>query len=298
MIEIDLLKFFDKSFSEIDEILHRKQNFNEVFEEKEELSSIVKQKKKSFILKYLTLTTIIIIISFTGYKFYELIKHNLVTIPPKKVKNEQEQPLTNTKSLEVTPHKNITPSYTVHGEDIVIGTIEFLGKNLPPLSIDNTTHNAKTKVPIVPKIENKDKEQQKQLSTTTPEKNLYNVKLYYIDNHVLEDIKRKLQSYPGIELKILGKNRGSDTKWDLYKPTKGTNKYIGSREVAFIKTFNNKNEAIRFAKSRNIPAIIVKKSDVKITYDLLISNFHSKEEALDFVKSFNISKENVGIQKN
>jgi hypothetical protein len=298
MIEIDLLKFFDKSFSEIDEILHRKEDVSEVIDEKEELTSIIKQRrKKTYIFTYLTIAALIVVIGFTGFKFYELIKYNLVTLPPEKVKNDKEQISTSNKPRETTPDVNLVPEYTVKGEDIVIGTIEFVGENLPAISLNDTNHVKKPEIPKITKNDNIDL-QNKEHPKSTQIETTYSVKLYYVDPQMLDNIKRKIQSYPDKQIKILGKNSEIKTIWNLYKPTKGTNKFIGSREVAFIKSFTSKEEAIRFAKTKNIPAIIVKKSRNIISYDLIISNFSDKQEASEFVSSFNINRKHIRIQEN
>ncbi len=299
MIEIDLLKFFDKSFSEIDEILHRKKDVNEAIDEKEELTSIIKQKrKKSYIFVYLTLAALIVVIGFTGFKFYELIKYNLVTLPSEELKNNKNQISTSSKPTEITPDENIVSDYTVKGEDIVIGTIEFVGENLPAISLNDTNNNVKKpESPRIAKNDNIDL-QNKQLPKSTQIETTYSVKLYYVDPQILDNIKRKIQSYPGKKIKILGKNSKTKTIWNLYKPTKGTNKFIGSLEVTFIKSFNSKEEAIRFAKTKNIPAIIVKKSRNIISYDLMINNFSDRKEASEFISSFNIGRKNIRIQEN
>lgn len=296
MVEINLLKFFDKSFSEIDELLHGKQQRNET-EEKEELTSVIKQKKKkSHALTYLILATLFIVISFSGYKFYELIKSNLVTVSNEGVKNSAK-PGPPAQPKEAPKEENLIVEDTINGEDIVIGSIEFIDENITTASIDKALLDNNSEVSLQgnskPKIEAKNEKPLK----TEPIKTTYTLKLYYINDQTLDRIKKKLQSNPNKKLKILGKNSKTITKWFLYKPTKGTNQFIGSREVAFIKSFVSKNEAIEFAKRRNIPAIIVKKSEREISYDLTINNFSSRDEAFQFIKDFNINSKNIGIQE-
>jgi hypothetical protein len=296
MVEINLLKFFDKSFSEIDELLHGKQQRNET-EEKEELTSVIKQKKKkSHALTYLILATLFIVISFSGYKFYELIKSNLVTVSNEGVKNSAK-PGPPAQPKEAPKEENLIAEDTINGEDIVIGSIEFIDENITTASIDKALLDNNSEVSLQgnskPKIEAKNEKPLK----TEPIKTTYTLKLYYINDQTLDRIKKKLQSNPNKKLKILGKNSKTITKWFLYKPTKGTNQFIGSREVAFIKSFVSKNEAIEFAKRRNIPAIIVKKSEREISYDLTINNFSSRDEAFQFIKDFNINSKNIGIQE-
>jgi hypothetical protein len=294
MVEINLLKFFDKSFSEIDELLHAKKELNGT-EEKEELTTVIKQKKKRApALTYLILATFFVILSFTGYKFYELIKSNLVTVSHEEVKNNTK-PAPPTKPRETPKEERSIVEDTINGEDIVIGSIEFIDENITTSSIDKALLDNNSKLSLQsekePKIETKNEKPLK----TEPTKTTYTLKLYYVDSQILERIKKKLQANPDKKLKILGQNSKIITKWLLYKPTKGTNQFIGSREVSFIKSFNNKNEAIAYAKRRNIPAIIVKRSEREISYDLTINNFSSRDEAFQFIKDFNINSKNIGI---
>lgn len=297
MIEIDLLKFFDKSFSEIDELLHSKQSINNAEEEKEELTSVIKEKKKkSSVLVYLTAAALFIIVGFTGYKFYELIKSNLVTLPQQETENKEAQ-APPTQPEEIPKDKSIITENTMNEEDIVIGTIEFVNENITPVPLVNTSLDNKSTVPLQDKTESKiavaDKEPQK----PEPIKATYTLKLYYVNNQTLNSIKKKLQHYPDYKLKILGKNSKTKTKWFLYKPTKGTNQFIGSREVAFIRSFDSKEEAIAYAKRNNMPAIIVKKSEREISYDITINNFKSSNEAYNFIKNFNINSKHIGVEK-
>lgn len=300
MIEIDLLKYFDKSFSEIDEILHSKKGIYEQEEEKDELTSVIKQKKKkSYALTYLTFAALFIIAGLTGYKFYNIIKQNLVTLTPHEEKTNK-QTIPPIKASEPTPEKETIPTYKLEGEDVVIGTIEFLGENLPPIAINNIKikENTEVKLSRSPQTEIKsDIEKKESTKKEMPAISTYSVKLYYIDSNILENIKKKLQSHPDKKLSILGKNTKGITKWYLYKPTKGTKNFIGSREVAFIKSFNSKYDAINYAKKQNISAIIVKKSIGDISYDLTISGFNSIQDVLDFIKPFNIEKKSFHIQK-
>jgi hypothetical protein len=310
MIEIDLLKYFDKSFSEIDELLHNKIETQEDFNEKDELTTVIdKGKRKSALLKYLVFSVLIIVISFSGFKFYQLIKSNLKTIPQQESKITTETNIIKSdESLQQKSENVDTKSKTDNNDVIVLGTIELLGENLPPLSTDNLSKEKDRQIPTkptknqnieIPNREHKNLESNAEKENKeTPEKRVnknFYIKLYYIDTQALENIKNKLKSYSKKELKILGKNTKNIAQWYLYKPTKGTNYFIGNREVALIKTFNNKNEAIRFAKDNHIPAIIVKKSKNEISYDLIITGFDSKSEANEFIKPFKINKNKIRI---
>ncbi|MDY6821786.1 MAG: SPOR domain-containing protein [Deferribacterota bacterium] len=282
MIEIDLLKFIDKSYSEIDEILHKKGGYEEELEEKKEIKGALDKKSVFRPFKYASIILILCIVVFICFKFlYPRIMDVFNNSKPttREVAEVVNEKLT--EDTEVT-QKLQDQLENKNNNEIVVATIDFLVDNLSEY-VPSDSANDKVNI---------DSEKVKE----EVRKALYKVKLYYIKKADLDRIN-SFASMNNLNVEKLGTNVNSYSVWSLYVPKKGTNKYIGEREVAFIKSFKNKKEAIDYAKNKGVNAIIVKESRKKYSYDVIVEGFNNKEDANDFINEFNIEREKIRIER-
>jgi len=290
MTEINLLKYLNKSFSEIYEIEHSVE--------------VQPQKKKKF-----SLFTIYLISG--SILLMGAILMTILLILKEPEREEKAKTVSENIVLDnVNKKDKIVSEYKVIGTINIIDNISTKQSNPTEVDVQKTKSALKTtekekviKNNVNPTVQNikavpKAKVDNKNISKEIQNKNT--TKQYYIIS--IEDIDDKsysllLKNNKGKHIKITKKWTINTKTWDVYVQENGTKQYIGGVEVKKIKTFKSKDEAIIFAKKLS-RKIIIKSNDHKINYfNVEISDFNSVDEAKAYAKNINIRGKVLKILK-
>ncbi|MBZ4671954.1 hypothetical protein LF845_04270 [Deferribacterales bacterium Es71-Z0220] len=290
MIEINLLKYLNKSFSEIYEIEHsvevqphKKKKFS--------LFTIYLISGSILLIGAIIVTTMLILREPKGEEKVKTFPGNIIVDnTSKKDKAVSEYKVIGTININDNISTNEANTAKTHTEatksepkttnkDKIINS-----KAVQPLQ------NVKTAPKAKPHVKNIS-EQKQDKNTTKP---FYTISIENIDyktyNLLLKNIKGKT-------IKITKRWTINTKTWDVYVQENGTKEYIGGHEVKKIKTFKSKDEAIIFAKKLS-QKVIIKSKDAKINYfNIEISNFNSVDEAKIYARNINISGKVLKILK-
>ncbi|UOD34357.1 hypothetical protein DSN97_09360 [Deferribacteraceae bacterium V6Fe1] len=290
MTEINLLKYLNKSFSEIYEIEHSVE--------------VQPQKKKKF-----SLFTIYLISGFILLIGAIVVTTMLILREPKK----EEQANTFPENIildNVNKKDKIVSEYKIIGTININDNISTREANKAATDVQATKSESKLtdndKVIInkaVQPVKNvkavsNAKADEKNISKQIQNKNT--AKQYYVIT--IEDVNEKtynllFKNAKGKNIKITKRWTINTKTWDVYVQENGTKEYIGGHEVKKIKTFKSKDEAIIFAKKLS-QKVIIKSKDAKINYfNIEISNFNSVDEAKIYARNINISGKVLKILK-
>lgn len=288
MIEINLLKYLNKSFSEIYEIEHS--------------IEVQPQKKRKFSLfKIYLVSNFILLTGATIITFILILKEPENN---EKVKTVSENILldnTNKKDTLLSEYKvigtiSIADNLSTKGSSEFVVDIK-LPKNTPETTDkDKIIKQTQTVQNINPDSKaNVNKENtSKKIQDKKTDKQYYIISIENIDD---KTYKLLLKNAKGKNITITKKWTVNNKTWDVYVEENGTKVYIGGYEVKKIKTFKSKDEAILFAKKLS-RKIIIKSNDDKIDYyNIEISNFNSVDEAKRYAKNINISVKVLKILK-
>jgi hypothetical protein len=280
MIELNLLKFLDKSFSEISEILHsEKLDVTPKSEDLEEarpyeVAKRAKKKSRTAVFAssfFIILLALIMMIFLSDYHKKEAV-------------NKEEKKRAATINI-VTENKSLDKAADI----IVIGSIEFID-DIPEIVKTNEQTNTLKKDIVKTRVG-------RVTSKPSPVKaiNTCNATVLNIDENTFYKIKKEIMQSDNLKVGVFKKHVKSSTVWEVYKPAKGTKKFIAGREVSLVKSFQKKESAINFAKKNVKPAVIKKEIKIYTTFDITINNFESQKDALDFLKKFNINRNKIKI---
>ncbi|KAA0257985.1 hypothetical protein FHQ18_06220 [Deferribacter autotrophicus] len=252
MTKINLLKYFDKSFSEIYQIEHG---------EIEETPSKKSPKRVRIHLLTLSYLLAFILLILAGFFTYKLFHKPNKTITQKPIKTE-------TPTQIKTDKKTVKPSEKKY---VKIAEIKILDetnngitpKQQPDLSKKNEIkHKTNTHKPSKPSTNNEVKKEK-------PKKITYYYKLtfYKVDSTNFNKLKSFAQKY-NLHLKQLKKYKVIKTIWRVYAISPGASQYIAGKPVKYLKYFGNKNKAIQYVKSKKLKAVIKKDKIIYYLYDL------------------------------
>ncbi|MGA1862283.1 hypothetical protein OWM07_05325 [Deferribacter thermophilus] len=258
-----MLKYFDKSFSEIYQIEHG--------ELKEDKSS---RSRPNFLLLFYGLITLLLLLAIilTASYYLDKKKEKEVSKINNKVKKEENK-------LPEDKKSNI--------KYVKIGEIEIIGNN------DLNKFNEKKGIAKkeIAKANVKPVVNTKKVSVKTNNNNTSNKKLSIMVKRIDED---KLQNIKSIlkgtdkEIKIIKSYYIQNTVWELYRINPYSKKYIAGRPVTFVKKFKSKEEAVQYAKAKKINALIKKRNIKNKVYDVKILNFNDRKDIHEFKKRLGI----------
>jgi len=281
MTEINLLKYLNKSFSEIYEIEHSVE--------------VQPQKKKKFSL-------------FTIYLISgSVLLMGAILMTTLLIFNEPEREEKAKKVSENIVLDNVNKKDKIVSEYKVIGTINIIDntstkqsnptkvyvqkrKSAPKITekenvIKNNANPTVQNIKAVPKGKVDNKNISKEIQNKNKTKKYYIISIENIDE---KSYNLLLKNNKGKHIKITKKWTINTKTWDVYVQENGTKQYIGGVEVKKIRTFKSKDEAIIFAKKLS-QKIIIKSNDQKINYfNVEVSDFNSVDEAKTYAKNINI----------
>ncbi|MCX8083703.1 MAG: hypothetical protein N3C60_02150 [Calditerrivibrio sp.] len=296
MIRLNLLRFFDKSFSEIYQITHGEiqlQEEEEVLESTEQVESVPTPKKKVSRLLIYSLTgfSVLLIVSASvfGYFYYKMLQ-----LKKEVEKKKQIVEQVNNKKPPVTkPNDNVTSvdnDTAEFAEFKVIGEIVFIDEEKDKKkTVDN--------ISSVRKIDNdtKDKAIDKPYLSSDTKSN-YQLVIEDCYPGELDRIKAALKdgklSYSSKEVERL--------KMVVYKAYKYTDKsdvYIGNKPVLFLGYFYSKEEAVNFLRENSIKGVITSKQEEVIKYHVTVGSFSKEDEVYSFLAKLGLNNKKVFINK-
>jgi len=232
--KINLLRYFDKSFSEIYQIEHGEiphendgvlDKDTEDNEHKATNAKIASRKRHNLVLYFLMGLVLLGLIAggFVYYKVYtakeELSKKQALEQTPKKA-----IPMDNTAKTESNEAKDT--------EFKKIGEIQFLEE-----TPENTNQTLKAK-------EIADN-QHKNITQSENIKQSYTIIIEEVYEGELDNIKLSLPEYK-VNLETHLKERIKKMVYKAYKYTDKSNTYIGKKPVVYVGSFYDKTEAINF----------------------------------------------------
>jgi len=301
MIEINLLRYINKSFSEIHEYAHS------------EVALKVGREKKRFINPIFFIYFLaVLVVSIAGY---QLFQHNFYFNQLEDIFRVENIPILAGREDKIVPDgkiKEIDNTSIKEGLDefVKIGTIKFN-------KIDYVGDGKQQKIDIEKKekltketeagIKNNKVSIDKELTKKSEVKNVkekkespvviapsYQVVIFNILDRNLVKLEKKLAP-KNINHKVMSSRTHIRETWDLYKITPGSKKYIAGREVTFIKTFNDRYSAILYAKNNKFSTIIKKRKLKLIYYDIKVYPFDNQQLAKQFISNSKIKVEKFDI---
>lgn len=280
MIEINLLKYLNKTFSEIYEIEHQV-----IFDEE-------KPKKISFSKIYIIFGTVLLVVAIIVTYFLIL--------------NDVERTHQTKKSLKKID--NLSTKIDNTEKSMVgiegfkpIGTIEFKKKTV-------SNNNKDKEEVIMDKLETKLKQPEpisKKPELVRKEKLLTKTSQHQESVNKYAIVIEKLTEKEFFLLKNRIKNRSLKEnkivedieKWQVFVEKKGTNNFIGQLEVKLEKEFSDRDSAVNFAKSLDKKVVVKKDVYDKISYNIEIAYFDSVQEAKNYISSLGIKGKVIKLIK-
>ncbi|MGA1846475.1 hypothetical protein [Deferribacter abyssi] len=245
MTKINLLKYFDKSFSEIYQIEH---------EEIEKTSSKEVPKRVRNYLLTLSYLLVFILLLFAGYFTYKVFYSS------KKTAKKNSTSI----KMQVQPKQNKKTAKPQKGKYIKIAEIKILDKtnySITPKEDINLTRKKTTK--HITNNYNSTKSSKIILKKEKPKKITYYYKLtfYKVDSANFNKLKSLAKKY-NLKFKQLKKYKVIKSIWRVYVVSPGSTQYIAGKPVKYLKYFENKYEAIQFAKNNKLKKAVIKKDKI------------------------------------
>jgi hypothetical protein len=277
MININLLKYLNKTFSEIYELEHRIAAAEE------------KAKKISLTKIYIIFGTVLLL--FAIAVTYFLILHDV---------NENYQ---TKESLKKEDNLSIKIDKTEKSIEEIegfkqIGSIQFKEESEIKTEEKSAQEDLKIKEEEPLKTEKKfqpikkEEPSTKSFSVAKPI-NKYSIKIENLSEEEYLFLKNRVKD----KLLKADKRVENIEKWQVFVEEKGGDKYIGQLEVRLEKEFSDKTSAVKFAKSLN-KKVIVKKVDYdRKVYNIEIASFDSLEEAKNYIKNLDIKGKIIKLVK-
>lgn len=280
MININLLKYFDKSFSEIYKIEHE----TEISDKKALLKNIFIALSTSKNVYLPILIFLLILFAYTSY--------NLWTTISKNNNRSQMNEKTNTAKESPTVKKNVSE------------------KEVIPVTIDNDTQEMKnTEQKTDTDIENTEKQRTvakkndslknntktnmpqpaiKQTKNENNKKERQNKKSYVIivkglDKNEIDNMQKLSETY-GVKISKTLNLQEKKELWHVYTPDEHSNTLIGDIKVKIIATFKDKSKAVNFAENREGRFFIKKENVTYKEYNVKIEGFESINKAKQFAE--------------
>lgn len=304
MHKINLLRYFDKSFSEIYQIEH-----GEVAPEPEELTVVVEDatvpedvgkeyniKKGKFLKIFVYIFSSLLVISFivVGFVYYKIKSMEKEILNKNKLKQEVKKDNDSAKHNLIPKdngNKKETDSEMSLGESFnefkQIGSIQFIEdvaeKNVSEINkqTDNV-HQIKDD-----KIKNK--------YNTKSNTNTFAI---VIDEIYLEEINRlrKLIQEFNVSFQTNLKGKEKKTVYKAYRYVEKSSIYLGEKPVELLAVFYNKDEAVSFLRTISQKGVITSKVEDTNIYEVIISTFKSEGDVSNFIEKANLKNKKYNVK--
>lgn len=300
MIRLNLLRFLDKSFSEIYQITHGEIQLVEEDESLEvapqEEKSIEKKPTRLVLILSLLLGVVLIIsLSIGGYFYYKLKTLEKEIALKKKQMAMQSQSTTKPKPMDNKP--KVEEPYNELAEFKSIGEIIFLDdkpteskpiekiqEGLPTSIKDNGT--------VLQTAQGKDN------TSKTGEVKQYKYNLVIEDCYPgdIDRIKALLKEF-NLSYVSKEKERVKIVVYKAYKYTDKSDIYVGNKPVLFLGYFYNKEEAVSFLRENSLKGVITSKMEEVVKYEVIITSFNSESEVSSFLVKSKLKNKKFRIDK-
>ena len=281
MVELNLLKYLKLNFAEIHQFEH-------------EIIKVDETKKtgKKFPVFLLTAIIGLLILIGIGVSTYMFVLSPNNNKQVKKVKKA-------TKKVSLIENDKFKK----------IGSIKVLDKKPNTNTNTNTNTNEKPvkikKQVIKKKTDIKPKTQKIIVESTLKEKKPVKKIIPVTYNIICKDIRtseyKRIKKYAKskkLKINIIKTHSTHHKIWVVFKPDHRGKKTLLDKKVKYITSFKTQNNAIKYAKKKNIPAIIVSKNLIKKYYNIKILGFKTEKDVKNFINIFHLSKKSVKIIKN
>lgn len=301
MININLLKYIDKSFSEIHQIEHFEFDAADDAKNKGLFQNIFQPKYIYIAASFLIFLALAV---FTYFLFI-----------PTKTQTVEHTVAKTAKIIE----KNEKEKQTSDEEFKKIGSITFIENNISDRSLkmdgeqvesevikEDTskiaTNPQKTQKPIKQQVTSQPEKKQ-----TTPSKpNIqgektvrsveYIIEINNINEKLISDIV-KTAKQNGLHFNKKVSSKKEETLWKVYTPSESGKTRIGDIRVELKEKFSSKEQAVNYAK-KITGKVFIKKSVYSYNlYDITIEGFKQINEAKEFAKTINVGDNPIKITK-
>lgn len=271
MININLLKYFDKSFSEI----HQFEN-----EETVPKKNTVFFTKKRFYLPLLSI--LIVVFTFSAYNLWTTISglNNNIQINDKAAsvqKSARKKRKTQKKQVVAVTIDNVSDNNKnyqrpeINDEDTIDKKISKNKHNTPVEN--NTPAPLPTDEIKTPNNKNVKKAQQNKKS--------YVIIIKRISEEDIEELSKLSEIYEVRMSKTLELQKSREL-WHVFSPVKSSGIKIGDNYVKILATFTNKDKATNFAKKQQGKIFVKKENFSYKEYNVKIEGFKSIDKAKEF----------------
>jgi len=299
MIKLNLLRFLDKSFSEIYQITHGELQLEDedslefTPQEIEKPAKTIEENKgkKNLILIVSIAFSVLIILSLSigGYFYYKLKVLEKEIALKKQVLIKKEQKMLNTNHPKPIDNK---PQKEDFSDDIAqfkpIGEIVFID--------EDKTDEKKVNIDQKKDLPHKEIKQRKEY--TSEDTNGLKFSLVIEDcypgdiekiRNLLKEWKLSYVSHEKEKVKIM--------VYKAYKYAEKSDIYIGNKPVLFLGYFYNKDEAISFLRENSLKGVITSKMEEVVKYEVIISTFNSESDISTFLAKAKLNNKKFRINK-
>lgn len=296
MIKLNLLRFLDKSFSEIYQITHgeieyKEEEYDSVEiseEEPKEGKHLQNNRKKLIVVLSVVLGAVLLFSSVILVYFYYQTKVIEKQIAAKKNTLSPEEKIQKPKPAD-NIHKEVEP-YNELNDFKPIGEIVFEeDKNI--VANNSTLSNYQKNETVDNKTEAKytqKKDDNKQHKYSLVIEDCYPGEIEKIKS-VIKDTNL---SYVSTE-----KGRVKLVVYKAYKYTEKSDVYIGNKPVNFLGYFYNKDEAVSFLRENSLKGIVTSKMEEVIVYKVEITPFNSESEISQFLVKTKLNNKKISVEK-
>lgn len=284
--KINLLRYFDKSFSEIYQIEHGEiphedeEAFDKSIESNEHtaIKAKLNTTKRYKLALYLLMGLVLLGLIAGGFVYYKVYTT--------KEKLNKKQALEETQK-KVVPMDNTAKTKSNEAQDTEfkkIGEILFLEETQ-----ENINQKTKTKSEGIAGNEHKSTPQSENI------KQLYTIIIEEVYEGELEKIKLFLPEYK-VNLETHLKEKTKKVVYKAYKYTDKSKTYIGNKPVVYVGSFYDKTEAVNFLRSLLQTGVITSKMEDVAVYEVKISGFKSESEISAFITKAKLKGKKVNIR--
>ncbi|MGB9731526.1 MULTISPECIES: hypothetical protein [Calditerrivibrio] len=296
MIKLNLLRFLDKSFSEIYQITHGEIEYKEEEydsieiseEEPKEQKPTQNNRKKLILVLSVVLGTVLLLSSVILVYFYYQTKVIEKQIAAKKTTlshNEKGQKPKSTDNI----HKEVE-SYNELSDFKPIGEIVF-EEEKNRLANNSELSNFPKNVKSDNKTEAKSTQKKDDIKQYR-----YNLVIEDCYPGEIEKIKLALKD---TNLSYISTEKGK-IKLVVYKAYKYAEKsdlYIGNKPVNFLGYFYSKDEAVSFLRENSLKGIVTSKMEEVTVYKVEITYFNSESEISQFLVKTKLNNKKIRVDK-
>lgn len=300
MIRLNLLRFLDKSFSEIYQITHGE---IQLVEEEEELESsfqeeqVIEKKPKKLVLTLSILLGLILVISLAvgGYFYYKLkLLEKEIALKKKQIVAQTQQAI-KPKPMDNKP--KVDDDYNELAEFKPIGEIVFLEEK----EVERKPSEKSKGISIIPAKDNGTVAQlikEKDNTTKIGEVKQYKYNLVIEDCYSgdIDRIKNILKEF-NLSYVSKEKERVKIVVYKAYRYTDRSDIYIGNKPVVFLGYFYSKDEAVSFLRENSLKGVITSKMEEVVKYEVTVTSFNSESDIASFLVRSKLKNKKIRIDK-